>query len=137
MAQPRTPIITDEIQLVDSQGRPRLLMSVKSGTPVVRLLQDNGASGIEMLLNEKGYPVVKLGNPEPNGPVAALQVDDKGAHVKLDHPGNASSYLFLNNAGESGVVFVDGNGLRRLDALVKAGSDARIERFGSDGKLIP
>ena len=137
VAQSRPPAITDEIQLVDSQGKTRSLMSAKSGTPVVRLLQDNGASGIELSLNTKGYPIVKLTNPEANGPVAALEVDDKGAHVKLDHPGRASTYLFLNNGGESGVVFIDEKGVRRLDALVKAGGDARIQRFGQDGKLIP
>jgi hypothetical protein len=66
-----------------------------------------------------------------------LEVDNKGAHVKFDHPGGASSYIFLNNAGESGVVLVDSNGVRRLD--VRAGPDdsAKIERFGPDGKPIP
>ena len=53
-----------------------------------------------------------------------------------DRPGGASSYLFLNNAGESGVVFVDANGVRRLNVLVGPDNDAKIERFGSDGKPI-
>jgi hypothetical protein len=57
--------------------------------------------------------------------------------VKFDRPGGASSYLFLNNAGESGVVFVDANGVRRLNVLVGPDNDAKIERFGSDGKPIP
>ncbi|MGA7631087.1 MAG: hypothetical protein WCB11_09990 [Terriglobales bacterium] len=64
-------------------------------------------------------------------------MDDKGTHVKFDRPGGASSYLFLNNAGESGVVFVDANGVRRLNVLVELDNDAKIERFGSDGKPIP
>jgi hypothetical protein len=51
-----------------------------------------------------------------------------------DRPGGASSYLFLNNAGESGVVFVHANGVRRLNVLVGPDNDAKIERFGSDGK---
>jgi hypothetical protein len=36
------PVITDEIKIVDSQGQPRIIMSAKSGNPVIRLLQSNG-----------------------------------------------------------------------------------------------
>jgi hypothetical protein len=83
-----------------------------------------------------GIPAVKLANPDLKGPTAALAVDDKGTHVKFDRPGGESSYLFLNNAGESGVVFVDANG-GRLSVLVGPDNNAKIERFGSDGKPIP
>jgi hypothetical protein len=41
---------------------------------------------------------------------------------------------FSNHAGASGVVFVDANGVRRLNVLVGPEKDTRIERFGSDGK---
>jgi hypothetical protein len=130
------PVITDEIKIVDSQGRPRIILSAKSGNPVIRLLQTNGAPSMEVLLDAGGHPAVKLANPELKGPTAALAVDDKGTHVKFDRPGGASSYLFLNNAGESGVVFIDANGVRRLNVLVGPDSDAKIERFGSDGKPL-
>jgi hypothetical protein len=131
-----SPVITDEIKIVDSQGHPRIIMSAKSGNPVIRLLQTNGAPSVEVLLDSTGHPAVKLANPDLKGPIAALAVDDKGTHVKFDRPGGASSYLFLNNAGESGVVFVDANGVRRLNVLVGPDNDAKIERFGSDGKPI-
>ena len=130
-----SPVITDEIKIVDSQGHPRIIMSAKSGNPVIRLLQTDGAPSVEVL-DPTGHPAVKLANPDLKGPTAALAVDDKGTHVKFDRPGGASSYLFLNNAGESGVVFVDANGVRRLNVLVGPDNDAKIERFGSDGKLI-
>jgi hypothetical protein len=132
-----SPVITDEIKIIDSQGHPRIVMSAKSGNPVIRLLQTNGAPGVEVLLDSTGHPAVKLANPDPKGPTAALAVDDKGTHVKFDRPGGASSYLFLNNAGESGVVFVDAKGVRRLNILVGPENDAKIERFGSDGKPMP
>jgi hypothetical protein len=132
-----SPVITDEIKIVDSQGHPRIMMSAKSGDPVIRLLQTDGAPSVEVLLDSTGHPAVKLANPDLKGPTAALAVDDKGTHVKFDRPGGASSYLFLNNAGESGVVFVDANGVRRLNVLVGLDNDAKIERFGSDGKPIP
>ena len=131
-----SPVITDEIKILDSQGHPRILMSAKSGNPVIRLLQINGAPSVEVLLDASGHPAVKLANPDLKGPTAALAVDDKGTHVKFDRPGGASSYLFLNNAGESGVVFLDANGVRRLNVLVGPENDAKIERFGSDGKPI-
>src|SRR5580658_3437193 len=130
-------VITDEIKIVDSEGHPRIIMSAKSGNPVIRLLQTNGAPSVEVLLDSTGHPAVRLANPDLKGPTAVLAVDDKGTHVKFDRPGGASSYLFLNNAGESGVVFVDANGVRRLNVLVGPDNDARIERFGSDGKPIP
>ncbi|MGA9307220.1 MAG: hypothetical protein WBW31_17585 [Candidatus Sulfotelmatobacter sp.] len=96
---------------------------------VIRLFQANGAPSVEFLLDSTGRPAVKLANPDLKGPTAALAVDDKGTHVKFDRPGRASSYLFLNNLGESGVVFVDANGVRRLNVLVGPENDARIERF--------
>jgi len=132
-----SPVITDEIKIVDSQGHPRIIMSAKSGNPVIRLLRANGVPSVEVLLDSTGHPAVQLANPDLTGPTAALAVDDKGTHVKFDRPGGASSYLFLNNAGESGVVFVDANGVRRLNVLVGPDNDAKIERFGSDGKPIP
>jgi hypothetical protein len=132
-----SPVITDEIKIVDSQGHPRIIMSAKSGNPVIRMLQANGMPSVEVLLDSTGHPAVRLANPDLKGPTAALAVDDKGTHVKFDRPGGASSYLFLNNAGESGVVFVDANGVRRLNVLVGLDNDAKVERFGSDGKPIP
>jgi hypothetical protein len=135
-AVPRSPVIATEIKIVDSQGRPRITMSANSDSPMIRFLQLDGSTSLEILLDSAGRPTVKLANPDLKGPVASLAIDDKGTHVKFDRPGGASSYLFLNNSGESGIVFVDGNGVRRLNVLVGPGNDARIERFGSDGKPI-
>ena len=131
-----TPVITDEIKIVDSQGCPRIMMSARSGAPVIRLLQISGALSMEVSPDAGGHPAVKLANPDLRGPTAALAVDEKGTHVKSDRPGGASSYLFLNNVGESGVVFDDANGMRRLNILVGPDGDAKIERFGSDGKPL-
>jgi hypothetical protein len=82
-----SPVITDEIKIVDSQGHPRIIMSAKSGNPVIRLLQANGAPGVEVVLDSTGHPAVKLANPDMKGPIAALAVDDKSTHVKFDRPG--------------------------------------------------
>jgi hypothetical protein len=130
-------VITDEITIVDSQGHPRIIMSARAGNPVIRVLQTNEALGIEVLLDSTGHPAVKLANPDPNGPTAVLEVDDKGTHVMFARPGGASSYLFLNNAGASGVVLVDSNGVRRLDVLVGSDNNVKMEQFGADGKPIP
>jgi hypothetical protein len=74
---------------------------------------------------------------EQNPPYGGIGGGRQRYALKFDRPGGASSYLFLNNAGESGVVFVDANGVRRLNVLVGTDSDAKIEHFGSDGKPIP
>jgi hypothetical protein len=130
------PVITDEIKIVDSQDHPRIIMSARSGNPVIQLLETNGAIGMEVLLDSTGRPAVKLANPDSKGPTAVLEVDDKGTHVLFDRPGGASSYLFLNNAGASGVVLVDSNGVRRLDVLVGSDNNVKMEQFGADGKPI-
>ena len=131
------PVITDEIKIVDSQGHPRIIMSARSGNPVIQLLETNGAIGMEVLLDSTGRPAVKLANPDSKGPTAVLEVDDKGTHVLFDRPGGASSYLFLNNAGASGVVLVDSNGMRRFDVLVGSDNNVKMEQFGADCKPIP
>lgn len=127
------PIVTQEVRIVDAQGRPRILLSASSGKPLFVMLRDDGQIGTEVALDEAGRPSVSLANPDPNGPTATLAVDDKGAHVKFDRPGGASSYLFLNNAGGSGVVLIDTKGVRRLQATVDADGITQIERNDAAG----
>ena len=127
---------TDELQIVDALGRPRLLLSAKSGAAMIRLIGEDGNVGAEITLGSDGRPSVKLGNSDTGGPTAWFEVDDKGAHVKFDRPGGASSYLFLNNAGASGVVLIDNHGVRRLNAVLNADGDSRVEQFGADGKAL-
>jgi hypothetical protein len=130
-------VVTQEIQIVDSQGSPRLLLSAKSGSPAIELLRADGTPIVVVTLDAGGHPSMRLDNPDAEGPTAVLEVDDKGAHVKFDRPGGGSSYLFLNNAGGSGVVLVDTTGARRLDAQVAPDGTAKIDRYGADGKLLP
>ncbi|WP_323992108.1 hypothetical protein [Nguyenibacter sp. L1] len=78
-----------------------------------------------------------LSNPDPTWPSAALAIDDKGAHVKFDRPGGASSYLFLNNAGGSGMVLIDAAGKRRIGMTVTPDGKTKVERLGDDGKPLP
>jgi hypothetical protein len=70
------------------------------------------------VLDEAGRPAVQLFNPDRLHPTATLEVDDKGTHVIFTRAGGASGYLFLNNAGGSGLVLVDAQGVRRLEAVV-------------------
>jgi len=112
----KEPIVSTEIRMVDENGRTRLILSANSGLPVVSMFGADGEVRLSMSLDRADYGSIKITSPNPTGPVAALELDDKGAHVKFDRPGGASSYLFLNNAGQSGTVFLDANGRRRLTA---------------------
>jgi hypothetical protein len=56
----RLPVVTQEIQIVDSQGNVRILLSTKAGAPAIQLLQADGRPGAEVLLNADGRPAVKL-----------------------------------------------------------------------------
>lgn len=134
---PPPPVVTQELHIVDGQGRLRILLSAKSGTPVIEILKKNGKSSAVITLDSTDHPSIKLSNPDASGSTAAIEVDDKGAHVKFDRPGGASAYLFLNNAGGSGVVLLDTSGVRRLDALVAPDGTPKIERFDPDGKARP
>jgi hypothetical protein len=96
------------------------------------MLRKDAQSATEVALDDAGRPSVNLVNPNPSGPTASLAIDDQGAHVKFDRPGGASSYLFLNNAGESGVVLIDAKGVRRLQATVAADGTTQIERHDAD-----
>lgn len=131
------PVMTQEVRIVDDLGQTRLILSAKGNGPMIQILRKDGTPGASVKLDAADRPSVTLGNPDPTLPTAAMEIDDKGAHVKFDRPGGASSYLFLNNAGGSGVVLIDGTGKRRLDATVAADGSSQIERFGNDGKPIP
>jgi hypothetical protein len=137
MDEASRPVVTQEIRIVDEQGQTRLLLSAKGGTPKLQLLRSDGEFGSEVSLDADGRPAVKLANADPNGPAAVIEIDDKGAHVKFDGLGGASSYLFLNNAGGSGIVLFDSQGIRRLNAVIASDGSAKIERFGPDGKAVP
>jgi len=109
---------TEELQIVDSQGKARIRLSASGGMPSIELLKADGAGAASLKLNGDGRPSLALSNVESNGPMATLEIDDKGAHIKFDREGGASTYLFLNNAGGSGVVFYDAEGERRLSLVV-------------------
>jgi len=131
------PVVTQEIQIVDGDGHPRLVLSAKSGSPAIEMLRANGRASFVVSLDAAGRPTIKLSNPDEAGPTATLEIVDSGTHVKFVRPGGGTSYLFLNNAGGSGVVLIDTNGVRRLVALAPADGTVRIERFDSDGKSLP
>jgi hypothetical protein len=131
------PIVTNEIRLVDDAGKTRLLFSTKSGLPVVQWLQEDGTPSLAASLDASGHGSVKLQNPSPGGPQASLEIDDKGAHVKFDRSSGASAYLFLNNAGGSGIVLIDERGKRRVSVLVQSDGSSTIERLDDQGKPLP
>jgi hypothetical protein len=133
---PFRPLTTTELTIVDAQGRPRLRLSAASNSPTLEMLTGKGNVAIQVSLDESSYPSVALMNPI-GGSIASLAVDPKGAHVKFDRPGGASSYLFLNDEGVSGVVLVDKGGKRRYELLLNADSSVTTRRFDDAGNAIP
>ena len=129
---PPTPVITSEVRIVDAEGAPRILLSAAGQGPSIVLVGRDAKPAATVALDKDDRPSVRLANPAPGAPVAAIELDDKGAHVKFDRPGGASSYLFLNNAGGSGVVLIDAKGVRRASVLV--GADGKVTVQGLDGK---
>ena len=131
------PVVTNEIRLVDASGKTRILLSTTSGLPVVEMLNDHGVPGLSASLDARGHGSLKLHNPADGAPDAAIEIDAKGAHVEFDRSDGSSAYLFLNNAGESGVVLIDNHGKRRINMLVKEDGTSIIERFGNQWRPLP
>jgi len=134
---PPPPIVTQEIRIVDAEGHPRILLSAKNGTPTIMLLGTDGKVAITAKTDQTGHPAITLANPVDGGPTAALEVDDKGAHVRFDHPQGSSAYLFLNNQGVSGTVLIDTDGKRRLQMSVAADGTPTVQRFDGNAKPLP
>ncbi|MFC7066840.1 hypothetical protein [Brucella rhizosphaerae] len=134
--QPSEPITTTELRIVDADGHPRLLLSVKDGLPTVAFMNTQGDVGMRLQLDSQGLPSVVLANPDPTGPTARFEIDGKGAHVKLDGADAASAYLFLNNGSTSGLVLNDANGQRRIGATVTADGISQIVSYDDSGAPI-
>ncbi|WP_206240608.1 hypothetical protein [Novosphingobium terrae] len=117
-AAPPAPVVTQEIRVTDAQGHARIVLSARDGTPTIQLLRGDDTPGATISLDAAGRPAIRLANPAPNAPTASLEIDDKGAHVKFDRPGGASSYVFLNNAGGSGIVLIDARGARKAGIVL-------------------
>lgn len=115
---PPAPLVTQEIRVTDAQGHPRIVISAKDGVPTIQFLRSDDTPGATISLDAAGRPAIRLANPSPTSPTASLEIDDKGAHVKFDRPGGASSYVFLNNAGGSGLVLIDAKGVRKASLVL-------------------
>jgi hypothetical protein len=129
--------VTSELRIVDSAGNTRLRLAALDEGPSVTLLSPDGQPRASLALDAADRPSLKLASPEPSQPSAALQVDDKGVHVRFDRPAGGSTYLFLNNEGGSGVVLIDTRGVRRLEAVMSPEGDPRIRQFDAEGRPIP
>ena len=134
--QPVTNLIAHQLTLVDETGQPKLRLSATSGTPSVELLGKSGEVALTVTLDAAGHPAITLNNPD-GGSTAALAVDPKGAHVKFDRPGGASSYLFLNDEGVSGIVLLDRTGQRRYEVLVNTDGSVTTKTLQADDKPVP
>lgn len=121
-----------EIRLRDATGAPRLVLSALGAAPSITWLRADGTAGLSATLDAAGRPSLTLANPDAAAPTLAVEIDDKGAHVKLDRPGGASAYVFLNNAGTSGLVLIDPQGRRRFEAIVSADGTARVSRLDGE-----
>jgi hypothetical protein len=131
------PIVTSEIRIVDAEGHARLILSAAAGPPSVQLLSPEGETRAALALDAAGRPRLTLSGPDATQPTASVEVDDKGAHVRFDRPGGGSSYLFLNNAGVSGVVLIDAHDVRRAEVVLGPDGSPLIRRFDAQGHAIP
>jgi hypothetical protein len=114
-----------------------MVLNAKEVTPSLRLLSKQGQKRISVALDGAGHGSLRLIDADSAAPGAAKEIEDKGAHMKFDHGAGASSYVSLNNAGESGLVLIDQSGHRRLSVLLPSTGDAIIQRFNALGEPVP
>ncbi len=137
MVNAKDSVTVSELNIVDGEGRRRMTLSASSGTPSMEMFSVDGRTTFAVSMDEFGRTAVRLGNSDDTGPVATIEVVETGTHVKFTRPAGGASYLFLNNAGGSGLVLIDAKGVRRLVALNPADGNVRIEKFDSEGKALP
>lgn len=131
--KPSPPLQTSELRITDENGQARICLSATDGVPSIRLLKADGATGAALSLDREGRPSLSFENISPDAPTVVLEIDGKGAHIKMDRAGGASAYFFLNNSGGSGIVFYDAVGQRRLNLMVAADGAITITPIVPDG----
>lgn len=125
-----------ELQIVDENGVPRILLSTQNGTPSIQMLHRDGTATLHLEVNPQGLPSVQLYNLDKNLPVAKLEIDDKGTHLKFDHGNGSSCYLFLNNLSRSGLVLIDHQKKRRFNAVITENGEVNLQRFDDQGNEL-
>jgi len=131
------PIVTSEIRIVDAAGQARLVLSATPGVPSIQLLSPKGHASASIALDPEGRPRIALSSPDTAQPSVSVEVDDKGAHVRFDRSAGGSSYLFLNNAGVSGLVLIDARNVRRAEVLLGPDGEPQVRRYDAEGRLLP
>ena len=131
------PIITSEIRIVDDAGQARLVLSAAPGVPSIQLLSPKGHPSASIALDAEGRPRIALSGPDAAQPSVSVEVDDKGAHVRFDRAAGGSSYLFLNNAGVSGLVLIDAKNVRRAEVILGPDGEPQVCRYDAQGRRLP
>ena len=134
MTSNNPPLKTTRLSIVDDEGKERIGLSFERQKPTIQLFREDGSPALIMTLDSAQHPSVHLLNPDSTGPTIVLEVDNKGSHVKMDRPGGASSYLFLNDKGDSGVSLIDTHGVRRLLLLLKSDSTVTLQQLDDQGR---
>ena len=93
---------------------------------------DGFRKAVVLVIPEIVFRAFLRNHPVKQGPARIASAFGYGPGIS----GGASSYLFLSDAGASGIVLIDSRGVRRLNAVIDPDGAASIERFGPDGKPL-
>lgn len=125
-------IKTEELHITDSKGNSKIVLAVKDDITTIQFNQKEGKPGMSITLDQDGLAAIKLVNPNPELPSTILEVDDKGTHIRFDHPKGNSAYLFLNNAGASGIVMNAAKEDRRYQVVVSENGEVIIKNMDAE-----
>ncbi|MGN5953395.1 hypothetical protein ACP6L2_02150 [Sphingobacterium lactis] len=125
-------IKTEELHITDSKGNTKIVLAVKNDMATIQFNQSEGKPGMSITLDQDGLPAIKLENPNPELPSTILEVDAKGTHIRFNHPKGNSAYLFLNNAGASGIVMNAAKEDRRYQVVVSENGEVIIKNMDAE-----
>lgn len=127
MSEIQQKIKLRELEIVDENDQVRIRLAVKANSPTIELLDQNGKVAGQIDVSVDGYPKLEFSSVADQLLNVKLELDPKGSHLKFDHQQGASSYLFLNNQGISGLVMVDVKQQRKFAATVNEQGELNFE----------
>lgn len=122
-------------RLVDEKGQMRASLGLVDGQPQLVLHDTAQRPRLVVSLGDKGNPQVALHDGVNALPNLVIESDAKGSHVLLRASDERQTYVFLKNAGASGLVLVGERGLRQADFLLGPDGFANWTLWNPDGSV--
>lgn len=128
-------IPASSFSLTDAEGKEHAKLCLVDRAPTLFFYDPHHHPRLQLGLNGDGLPQVFLHGLPAAEPTVKLECDALGSHVLLSGGGRAQGYLFLKNAGGSGLVLFGPAGQRQIEVLLTADGAARWTLWDTAGNV--